>query len=186
MVFLGRWRKKKFNMVPLILFFTGPSPPTEFFFWQSRWYEGGGWWVIPKCSKNGKQHSIVHQQWFFFSDGKQKKKIQKNLLVKPPVWICSLIKPVRPWHKSPTIATVFSWMLDNFCLMVCKSSNACVGCSPVPSPAFTIGTLDLSAARWAAPESGCRRTTKSVYWWQRVMMVSAKKCSTKKLRDKQN
>lgn len=46
---------------------------------------------------------------------------------------------VRPCFKSPTIVMVNLFTVPISWRMVNISSNACVGCSPIPSPALIIG-----------------------------------------------
>lgn len=53
---------------------------------------------------------------------------------------------VRPFFKSPTNVIVSPFTVPISSLIVNISSNACVGCSPVPSPAFRIGLRQCLAA----------------------------------------
>lgn len=55
---------------------------------------------------------------------------------------------VRPWRKSPTIVIVKPFTVPISSLIVNTSNNACVGCSPMPSPALIRGFLQCRAALW--------------------------------------
>ncbi len=62
-------------------------------------------------------------------------------------------RTVRPLARSPTIAIRMpsTWPISS--RIVYRSSSACVGCWPGPSPALMTGTLLTAAARLAAPSS---------------------------------
>ncbi len=70
---------------------------------------------------------------------------------------------MRPYLRSPTMATERPSRPPSSRRMVYRSRRACVGCSPAPSPAFTTGTSTASAARFAPPVSPCLMTMQSAY-----------------------
>ncbi len=60
--------------------------------------------------------------------------------------------------KSPTIATFNPLRRPFRSRIVNASSSACVGCSCIPSPAFTIRARQIRDKRWHAPADGWRST----------------------------
>ena len=63
------------------------------------------------------------------------------------------------------IRTVSPFTVPISSLMVKTSSRACVGCSPIPSPAFSTGTLQCLAANYNEQEclpALCRTLSDSV------------------------
>src|SRR5215831_15580354 len=72
-----------------------------------------------------------------------------------------LERATRLWAMSPTIATESPSRWPRFSRIVIRSRSAWVGCSCIPSPAFTTEHRRVRASMWAAPDAACRITTQS-------------------------
>ena len=67
-------------------------------------------------------------------------------------------RATRLCAMSPIIATRSPSSVNLLSNIVRASSSACVGCSCVPSPAFTIGVARCRARKCGAPDAPCRIT----------------------------
>src|SRR5215470_10978247 len=72
-----------------------------------------------------------------------------------------LERATRLWAMSPTIATESPSRWPRFSRIVIRSRSAWVGCSCIPSPAFTTEHRSVRASMCAAPDAAWRITTQS-------------------------
>src|SRR5215813_12217576 len=72
-----------------------------------------------------------------------------------------LERATRLWAMSPTIATESPSRWPRFSRIVIRSRSAWVGCSCIPSPAFTTEHRSARASMCAAPDAAWRITTQS-------------------------